>query len=116
MSTVKNYFTCLSNKALLALLVTLYLASGTLSMARTWDGKCIDNETITTDIFLENKNPQMINGKLLEAGGHRGSIIPSMIKMSIDSTVGTYNHSVANAPCQHHPSPSNFRGLDQLSS
>jgi serine/threonine protein kinase len=97
----KNYFTCLSNKAnrvLLALLVTLSLASGALSMARTWDGKCIDNETINPDVFLASKNPQMINGKLLEAVGHRGSIIPSMIKMSIDSTVGTYNHSVEYCP------------------
>jgi serine/threonine protein kinase len=67
-------------------------------MARTWDGKCIDNETITKEVFLVKENPQTLNGKLLEAVVHRASIIPSMIKMSIDSSVGTYNHSVEYCP------------------
>ena len=97
----KNYFTCLSNKTskvLLALLVTLCLATPTLSMARTWDKRCIDNETINKDVFLVKENPQTLNGKLLEAVVHRASIIPSMIKMTIDTSVGTYNHSVEYCP------------------
>lgn len=67
-------------------------------MARTWDRQCIDNETFSSETFLEQANPQRINGNLIEAAVHRGSVIPSMIKMTIDSSVGTYNHSVDYCP------------------
>lgn len=98
---LKIHFTCFSSSAsrsLLVLLVSLLLASNTLSMVRTWDRQCIDNESFSSDTFIEQKNPQRINGYLIEAAVHRGSIIPSMIKMTIDSSVGTYNHSVEYCP------------------
>lgn len=101
LSKYKIHFTCFAgaaSRSLLVLLVTMLLASNTLSMARTWDKSCIDNESFDSNTFIENASPQKINGNLIDAVMHRGSIIPSMIKMTIDSTVGTYNHSVDYCP------------------
>jgi len=74
------------------------LSMSTHSLVRTWDSVCINNESFSEETFLTQENPQKINSKLYQSVGRRGSIIPSVIKMNIDSTVGTYNHTLNYCP------------------
>ena len=94
------HFMSLSRKtsSLLGLLVMTMLVTSSLSLVRTYDRVCIDNESFSKDTFLTQANPQRINYNLFRGVNRRGSIIPSVIKMNIDSTVGTYNHSIDYCP------------------
>lgn len=94
------HFMSLSRKTsvLLGLLVMSMLAMSSHSLVRTWDSVCIDNESFSKQSFLSNENPQKINHNLFKAVNKRGSIIPSVIKNDMDSTVGQYNHTITYCP------------------
>lgn len=93
-SMLKIHFTCSISKAsssLLTLLVLTLLTSSTVSIYRTWDSACIDNETITVEKLISNTNNYQVNANLYDLMKRRGSVIPAMLNTKIDSRHGAYN-------------------------
>lgn len=95
------HFNCLSGSAsrskLILLVITLLLTS-VHSIPRTWDGKCLNNETITIDKFTDNNGSLVLNNTLYNAVVQRGSAIPSMINVKVDNRASHNNDLYTHCP------------------
>lgn len=93
-----NCSTSQSSRRWLALLVITLAWTSVQAIPRTWDGKCIKNETITAQAFLESDSPVVINTKLYRAMVGRGSAIPSMINVKVDNRDSHVNDIYTHCP------------------